>query len=249
MFCRILGCGVLSIFVCLSQSLAGQSINNSETDTQSPSITHPRPEDGHISVVRLRAPRKAMELYNRGWDALRKQKLDEAEKDIEQVLKIYPIYPDALALRGAIHLELHQSEAAEQDFRASVDADPTFASAYIGLAEALNEEQRFDDALAVVEQASQLTPDAWNLQYESSRALIGKGLYDRALKVIEEALRARPARDSLLHLAKAHALAGLGKLPEAAEELRAYLSSGPTESGDEQARNLLTQLQTAIGGQ
>jgi tetratricopeptide (TPR) repeat protein len=249
MLCRIFGCAVLSIFICWAQSFAGQSLNNPEANTQSPSITQPRPAEAHISVVRLRVPPKAVELYNHALDAFGKDQLEDARKNVEHALKIYPSYPDALTLRGGIHLGLQRWDAAEQDFRASIAVDPTFSPPYIGLADALNGELHFDEALAVLQQAEQLTPNAWNVQYETSRAFIGKHLYDRALNVIERALRARSAPDSLLRLAKAHALAALGKLPEAAEELRGYLASGSAEREDEQARDLLNQIQAAIGGQ
>jgi tetratricopeptide (TPR) repeat protein len=247
--CRILGCIVLSIFICLPQLLARQSLDDSETDTQSPSITHLPPAQPQISVVRLRVPRKAMELYNRALVALHNRQLEVANKNVEHALKIYPSYPDALTLRGGVRHALHQWDAAKQDFQASIDADPTFAPAYTGLADVFNEELRFDDALVVLQHAEQLNPGAWNIQYETSRSLIGKHLYERALNVLEEALRARHGHDSLLRLAKAHALAALGKFPEAAQELRAYLSSGSGEREDDQARNLLNQIQAAVGGQ
>jgi predicted Zn-dependent protease len=71
------------------------------------------------------------------------------------------------------------------------------------------------------------------------RGPLGKHLYERALNIIEEALRARSGHDALLRLAKAHALAALGKSPEAAQELRAYLSIGSADREDGQARDLL----------
>lgn len=111
----------------------------------------------------------------------------------------------------------------------------------------LNEELRFDDALSVLQRADRLNLGDWNIQYETSRSLIGKHLYDRALNILEKALVRHP-HDSLLRLAKAHALAALGKFPEAAQELQAYLSD-PEEREDEPARNLLNHVQEAIGGQ
>jgi predicted Zn-dependent protease len=248
MTCRVLVCVVVSVFFLLP-SFAEQSLNNSETDAPSPSVTHSPATEGDISVVRLRVPGKAVGLYNRALDAFKKQKLEDAEKNVEKALKIYPSYPDALVLRGGIHLKLREWEAAERDFRASVNADPSFSSGYIVLADALNEEFRFDDALEVLQRADALAPGTWRVQYETSRALIGKHLYERALNVVEEALRARSAYDPLLRLAKAHALAALGKLPEAAKELRAYLSSRPENGEDAQARDLLNQVETASGGQ
>jgi tetratricopeptide (TPR) repeat protein len=246
---RILGWFVLSVSICLTQSFARQSLSDSGTETHPSSTTYPQASEAQISVVRLRVSGKAIELYNRALEALAKQEVEDANKKVEQALKIYPNYPDALTLRGAVRHELHRCEAATQDFQASIDADATFAPAYIGLADVLNDESRFDDALVVLQRADQLNPGAWNIQYEISRSLIGQHLYGRALNVLEEALRAGHARYSLLRLAKAHALAALGKLPEAAQELQTYLSSGPVQRDDEEARNLLNQIQAAIGGQ
>lgn len=249
MLCRALGSVVLSVFFCLLPSFAEQSLNNSDTDAPPPSITHSAATEGDISVVRLRVPRKAMKLYSHALEALSKEKVEDAKEDIEQALQIYPRYPDGLALRGGIYLALKQWGAAEQDFRASIDADPNFSPAYIGLADALNGELRFDDALTVLRRADEFTPGAWLVPYETSRALIGKHLYEQALDAVEAALRTRSPHDSLLRLAKAHALAALGKLPEAAKELRAYLSSRPKNSDDAEARDLLNQIEGATSGE
>ena len=107
-----------------------------------------------------------------------------------------------------------------------------------------NARARFDDAQEAAQQALSKGADSWDIQYEIARALIGKKQYEAALAVTEAALRSTP-HGSLMHLAKAHALLGLGKYPQAVTELKAYVRYQPDGEGSERARDLLNQIQGA----
>jgi hypothetical protein len=56
----------------------------------------------------------------------------------------------------------------------------------------------------------------------------------------------RKKHGKLLHIAIAHALAGLRSYAQAQAELRAYLRFQPSGEGAEDARNLLNQIQQVI---
>jgi tetratricopeptide (TPR) repeat protein len=138
-----------------------------------------------------------------------------------------------------IQLNLNQWEAAEQKLQAAIRSDSAFPSAYVVLGDLYNRELRFDDALATMEQAVALIPDSWLVHYEIARALIGKHQYDLALTISDAALRNN--HGTLLHIARAHALAGLKRYPQAIAELRAYLHYQPVGEGSQQAREMLRQ--------
>lgn len=195
-----------------------------------------------ISIARLRVPRKARELCEKAQKQVLKHEYPEAQEKLNQALQLYPAYPEALTMSGFIQLNTNQLSSAELSLQAAVKSDPTFALAFLLLGELYSRELRFDDALAVSQRAFQLVPNDWNTQYQFCRALIGTHQYAPALRVSEAALRAN--RGTLLHIARAHALLGLGRYTEAATELRTYLQYQPTGEGAEDAHDLLAKIQS-----
>lgn len=212
---------------------------------QPPAISESNASQCRISVVRLSVPEKARKLYNNALSAFVKLKLAEAKHKLDQALNLYPTFPDALTLRGGIDLNMQHWEPAEQDLQAAIRIDPTYLPAYVGLADLYNAESRFDDALAVTEKADAFAPN-WNVSYEIARALIGKEQYERALTTADDAIHATADHHPLLHLAKAHAFAGLRKYPQAAAELRSYLSDPFLAEDDPNARDMLNRIERAM---
>ena len=97
----------------------------------------------------------------------------------------------------------------------------------------------------MIQQALSAGDDNCHLQYEIARSLIGKREYESALASTETALRSTPDQ-GLLHLAKAHALLGLRRYPQAAEELTAYLRYEPSGNGSVETSNLLHRVQRIV---
>jgi tetratricopeptide (TPR) repeat protein len=177
-------------------------------------------------------------------DAWLKHKTAEAVHRLEQALQLYPPFPEALTFYGGLQASLQQWEPAERSLRAAIQSDPSYSPAYAVLAGVYNAQARFNEAEEAAQQALSEGADSWDVQYEIARALIGKKDYETALTITDSAMRSTP-HGSLMHLAKAHALAGLGRYPQAATELRAYLSYQPDGEGSERARDLLNQIEGA----
>lgn len=198
--------------------------------------------DAAISVTRLREPRKAQQIYRGAWEAWTQHDPVKAERVVKRALKVYPTFPEALTLLGAIRAERRDWESAEQSLQAAIQSDPSYTPAYIALSEIYNRESQFDDAEQTAQHALSAGADDWILPYEVARALIGKEQYESALTISDNSLRSHQP-GGLLHVAKAHALVGLRRYKEAVTELKAYLRDQPSteESGD--AQNLLEQLQ------
>lgn len=248
MLCRILVSVILSSFVCFARPVPTSQPASSDpaSDFPGPTTRRPHSYQDHISVVRLRVSSKARKLYSNALTLFVKQKFSDAAGNLDAALKLCPAFPDALTLRGGVHLNQGRLDAAEEDFTTAIHIDPTFLSAYIGLADLYNQESRFDNALAAAEEANTVAPHTWNIQYEIARSLIGKGQYDRALAVIDETLSTRPDDHHLLCLARAHALVGLKQYPKAKTELRTYLADDHS-ADDQRARDLLNLIQSVAG--
>ena len=196
-----------------------------------------------VSVARLRVPREAQGFYEKARKAFRKNRYAEAEHRLGQALQAYPAFPEALTMLGYIQLSLDEWEPAEQSLRAAVRTDPNFGLAHIVLAFLYNTEHRFDDAAASARRAGELAPDSWVVQFEMTRALLGKGQYDSALSVSDAALHKN--RGTLLHVVKAQALMGLKRFREASTELQTYLQYQPAGELAQHAHDLLKEIQSA----
>lgn len=198
-------------------------------------------EGASISIARLREPRAAQKLYRRALNATAKRDYAEAQRKLDKALKIYPQFPEALTLYAIILAMAHQWQQSEQNLQAAIQTDPNYAPVYVILAGVYNAQLRFDDAQEATQHAVAAGADTWDLQYEIARVLIGKREYESALEIAETALH-RKQHGSLLHLAKAHALLGLRRYPQAATELRAYLHYQPAGDGSQHARDLLQKI-------
>ncbi len=233
----------------LAQTLdraAGSALNNRDPRALNPTghrfnLT----DDGRVSITRLREPRKAQGLYYKAMFAWKKGRPAEAQRKLDEALKIYPSFPEALTLYGCIHAAFDRWDLAEQKLQAASESDPTYSPVYVVLAGVYNAQRRFDEAQREIQLGLSAGADTWHIQYEILRLLIGKGEYEGALVTADAALRSTP-EGGMLHLAKAHALLGLRRYPQAVAELNTFLLYEPSGDGSEQARELLYKLQKTV---
>lgn len=230
--------GSLAVILMLMSSLSWTQERAISITSQSERLSEPS-----ISTARLRVPGKARALYKKAIGPFRNHRYAEAERKLDQALHLYPGFPEALTLLGYIQLDLNQWEAAEQSLQAAIRTDPTYGVAYLVLSRLYNVQDRFDDAIEMEQRADALMPNDWMVAYEMCTSLMKMQLYAMALNRSDEALRTN--RGTLLHVAKAHALIGLKRYPEAVAELRIYLSHQPTGEGSQNARDLLVWIQNA----
>jgi len=232
--------GSLALILLLTSPLAwNQEYSNAITG---PSLRLSEPS---ISAARLRVPRNARTLYEKSIKPFRKHRYLEAQRRLDQALHLYPAFPEALTMRGYIQLELKQWESAQQSLQSAIRSDSTYGWAYLVLSHLYNMQRRFGDALDMAQRASGLMPipDSWMVPYEICRSLMEEHQYALALNVSDAALRSN--RGTMLHVAKAHALIGLGRYPEALAELRTYLFYEPAGEGSRDAHDLVDQIQNA----
>jgi tetratricopeptide (TPR) repeat protein len=244
---------LLCITTCIAQSLREEdSLPDPTPGAKTPPARTITPRsipavDSRISVLRLTVPGKARKLYAKAAKLFLKRSFLDAQQNLDQALALHPAFPEALTLQGVIELNLHHLPAAEQNYESAIQVDPSFLPPYLALADLYNAQFRFDDALATIEGAPSEAPRTWAGQYETAWALIGKKQYDRALAITDDALRRHPDPASLLHLARAHALAGLKNFPHAIREMQNYLRSHTSGENTVQDRNFLQQMQAASG--
>jgi Tfp pilus assembly protein PilF len=117
-----------------------------------------------ISVTSMAAPKNAMHAYEKA-QKLRAAKPDEAEKELNKAVKIYPKFAAAWTLLGDMRRELNDFAGARADYTQAIAADPAFVNPNYGLAMIAAQEKKWDDALRFSDEVIRLNSAAYPLAY------------------------------------------------------------------------------------
>jgi tetratricopeptide (TPR) repeat protein len=197
-----------------------------------------------VSVQQMQVPSRARSSLKRAREALAKQRVEEAWKEVDKALSIYPTYAEALMLRGVLKLERNDAAGARADMEEAVKDDPGFHMGYIVLGAAYNRLSLFDDAVRVLDRGIAMSPTSWQGYYEMGKAYLAKGEFQTAVRQLEKAQQFAPDTYGPLHLVKAHALLGLQAYNDAVAELEAYLSKNPQGQDSDKARDTLQRVRS-----
>ncbi len=200
-----------------------------------------------VSISQYLVPAKARSQYEKAVRSMKRGKLDEAFKNVNAALTIFPQFAEALTLRAALQENAGKQAEAIADLDKATQYDPNYPLAYLTLASIYNSNTRFSDALLILGEAERLAPNAWQTYYELARADAGTAKFADALRNVDRAseLQGGPEKElPELHLIRANALIGLNKISRARVELQAYLTREPNGSLADQARTVLNKLST-----
>jgi tetratricopeptide (TPR) repeat protein len=204
-----------------------------------PSAVH---NEATVSVNSLATPSDAQKAFEAAERLFQKNDLSGAWNKVNKALQAWPNYAAALTLRGVLKMGNNQPQPAIDDFAAAVEADRSYHLAYIGLAAAYNLSARFDEALRALDQVDPRNPQSWQIHFETSKALLGKKSFGRALQEADRAASLLGRDLPEINVLRANAYIGMQDMNSAAKELREYLrldGSGPLA---DKARALLVQM-------
>lgn len=182
-----------------------------------------------VSVAQYKVPGKARDQFEKARKRMMEGKMDEAMKYADKAIDIYPKYSEALTLRCVLELDKHQLEQAVSDCEKSVENDSGYAVGYFALGAAYNQTSRYDDAIRMLDRGTTLSPMDWQGYFELSKAQIGKGNYQAALRSVEKAKLYIKGEYAPLYLVKGHILLALKNYGEAMADLQAYLEKAPKD--------------------
>lgn len=199
------------------------------------------PEALGVAARPLLAP-KAKEAMDKAVQALSDNKLDEAEKFLDQAAKLAPNHPDVLYLEGVVFLRRNQSEKAQAVLEKATQIDPKNAPAFSALGMALVNESRYDLAIAPLQQSAQLDPNSWDTHYTLAKAFYHQEQFDNALREAQLALAQSHGAEPAIELLLAQTQTAVGKYEDSAETLRNFLKNHPKDKGAATARRWLERL-------
>ncbi len=199
------------------------------------------PEALGSSAHPLLAP-KAKEAVDKALQALSDNKLDQAEKSLDEAAKLAPNHPDVLYLQGVVFLRRNQPEKAQSVLEKVTQIDSKNAHAFSALGMAFVNESRYDLAIGPLQQASQLDPASWDTHYTLAKALYHQEQFDDALKESQLAVAQSHGAEPAIELLLAQAQTAVGKYEDSAETLRNFLKNHPKDKGVATARRWLDRL-------
>jgi tetratricopeptide (TPR) repeat protein len=198
-----------------------------------------------VSATSLAAPKDARKAFEKGQEALKNNKLEDALKNFEKATQTYPNYAAAWCELGKMQGRQRQVEQARQSFEAAIRADSKFLEPYLYLSTLLAGAQQWDQLAATTGKALKLDPyDYPQAYFYNAVALYYKNDLETAEKSAREAQKLDtrkqfPRSWALLAviLANRHDYAG------AAQQMGDYLKMAPQAPDAVQARADLAQYE------
>jgi len=155
---------------------------------------HLQLEQYDLAVSELQAAAKADSKlpfvhFNLGLTYLKKQDYERARNEF---LEDAALEPD-LALNyeelGETYALLQQDAEAEKNYREAVRRDPRLVNSWAGLAKTYRREEKYQQALAAINQANKIDPARTDLHYLRGQILVHVGRKDEGKKELELAVR------------------------------------------------------------
>ena len=200
------------------------------------------------SATSALAPKEARKAYEKGVEAMKKNKPDEAQKDLERAVAAYPKYAAAWFELGRVYDQRDHLDLARHAFTESIAADANYIPPYERMYIIALKESKWQEMADASEHVLRLNPyDFPDAYYFNAVANAQLNHLDLAEKNAREAVKLDTAHQN----PKASYLLGVilmdrQNLPEAAQYLRAYLAMVPNGKESDNVRKQLDQIEKAL---
>ena len=187
-------------------------------------------------------PEEARKLYKQGVKGIN-EKGDRGFVEIEQALKIFPDYYDALNTLGCEYVARKEYQKALAYLIRSIDVNQRSFSSFYALAYACYQLNHRPEALEAARAATVLQPNSVNSQLLYGTLLRLDGRYEEAEKALLEAKKL--SKDSPvpeIHWQLALLYNRLGRNRQAADELESYLHIQPDARDKKEIQALIVKL-------
>jgi outer membrane protein assembly factor BamD (BamD/ComL family) len=194
----------------------------------------------------LLAP-KAKEALDKGSQAMREDKLDEAQKYLSEAMKLAPGNPDVLYIQGVLYLRKRDWGQAETVLAKSSELEPNQPRVLSALGMALCNQKKYEAAIPKLEKSLQLDPTVgWETEWALAKSYYYREQYDQALKMAQQAQGDSHGAAPQVDLLLAQCLTAAQRFEDAAGVLRSVLKNSATSPEAATARQWLDRL-TADG--
>lgn len=201
--------------------------------------------DGKGAPGAVLAP-KAREALDKGTQALKAEKLEQAQKHIGEAMKLAPGNPEVLYLQAMLYMKQSNWELAQTTLEKASQMDPNQPHILAALGINLVNQKKFAEAIPPLEKSLQLQPTSgWQPKWALAKAYYYHEQYEQALGIAEQAHSDSHGSSPQVELVLAQCLAAMGSYEESAQVLREFLKNNSDGPDATTARHWLERLATS----
>jgi len=198
-----------------------------------------------VSMISLAAPKDAKKAYEKGLDGLKKKKFEDAQKNFEKAVELYPKYATAWYELGMLQAGQGKMDMAQKYFTTALENDPKFVRPYLQLSILALQAQKWQELADVTEKTVKLDPFGFPQAYFfNSVANYNLQHFEAAEKSALEAERLDTRHQ---YPKNSHLLGMLLVMKKdytgAAERMKDYLKYAPTAQDAAKVRTQLAEVE------
>ena len=205
----------------------------------------PAEEGNTVSAVSLAAPKDARRAYEKGLDAIKKKKFDDAQLDFEKAVELYPKYAAAWYELGMLQAGQGLMDLAHSYFDKASECDPKFVQPYLQVSILDLQASSWQSLAEVTDKIVKLDPFDYPQAFYFN-AVANYNLHHMAAAeksaLTAERLDTRHAIPKVSHLLGL-ILAYKKDYAGAAERFKAYLEYAPDAKDAAKVRSLLADVE------
>jgi Ca-activated chloride channel homolog len=198
---------------------------------------------GAASALDLEAPNNAIELFNRGGNALKARKSEEAVKDLLKAIQDYPKFVSAYVVLGRAYLDLDDTAHAKAEFENAARLDNKYALPFVNLGQLAMASNDYSAAQSNLEKAAALRPKDARILTTLAYAENGNHSYQQALETVQRVHALDHKGLGNVHYVAASAAQSLKDYAAMERELTMFLNEAPASEYAAIARKNLDALE------
>lgn len=201
-----------------------------------------------VSITAMSAPKDAVKAFDKGREAIRKQKWEDARKNLEKAVQLHPKYASAWLELGKTYEKLGNVPAARKAYESSIEADSKYVPPYVQIAALAVQNRDWQEVVDTTDRVLRLDP--YNFPAVHLYNAIGNfnlKRYDAAEKSVREVLKLDPNHrlPQAIHILSV-IQAQRGEFQAAAENMRTYLKIAPNASNAQVVKQQLARVEQLL---
>lgn len=199
------------------------------------------------SATSMLAPKDAKKAFDKGRDAARKKKWDDAQKELEKAVAIYPKYAVAWADLGRVYEVKDDVANARKAYEQALAADSKLVTPYVQMAGIQAREAKWQEVAETTDTLIRLNPINYPIAYfYNSIANVNLQKFDAAEKSALEAKKLAPNLPKVDHVLGV-IYANKNDYESAARHMKAYIAAAPNAGDIETVKKQLAEVEKTLG--